>query len=433
MKTFTKISMCALVLTLGLNVQAQHTEAPKKEESKKKWYDQIGLRGYTQIRYNKLFETNDKLTNEQGDKSWGGNNSFFMRRGRLIFSGQVHEHVYIYIQPDFASTATDNHFFQIRDAYFDLSLDKDKEFRFRIGQSKVPYGFENMQSSSNRLTLDRNDALNSAVSNERDLGVFFYWATKEKRELLKKLVDTGLKGSGDYGLFGIGLYNGQLANKAEQNATQHAVARFTYPFEFKNGQIFEAGIQGYTGQYVLTSTNPTTTYTTTSSTVTNDGGLTYVTTSTTTSSTKDKAKLEGGNKSFLDQRAAVSAILYPQPFGIQAEYTVGKGPEYDVASNTIKTQDLKGGYVQLMYKKDIKGQTIIPFVKHHWYDGGKKQELDARSYKVNDYEIGVEWQPFKNFELTADYTISDRDYVDSKTTVNHQKGNLLRLQAQFNF
>jgi hypothetical protein len=38
-----------------------------------------------------------------------------------------------------------------------------KEYRVRIGQSKVPYGFENLQSSQNRLSLDRNDALNSAV------------------------------------------------------------------------------------------------------------------------------------------------------------------------------------------------------------------------------------------------------------------------------
>jgi hypothetical protein len=56
-----------------------------------------------------------------------------------------------------------------------LSFDAKKEFRVRVGQSKVPYGFENL-SSQNRLTLDRNDALNSAVANERDLGAFFYWA-----------------------------------------------------------------------------------------------------------------------------------------------------------------------------------------------------------------------------------------------------------------
>jgi hypothetical protein len=53
-----------------------------------------------------------------------------------------------------------------------------------------------MQSSQNRLPLDRNDALNSAVSNERDLGVFFYWAPQKTRKLFSSLVSDGLKGSG---------------------------------------------------------------------------------------------------------------------------------------------------------------------------------------------------------------------------------------------
>lgn len=377
---------------------------PQTSEIKKKWYDLISLRGYTQIRYNRLLETNPDLKNEQGDRSWGGGNSFAIRRARLIFSGNVHDRVFIYIQPDFASDASSSakHFFQIRDAYFDLSLDKDKEFRFRVGQSKVPYGFENMQSSQNRLALDRADGLNSAVSNERDLGVFFYWATKQKRELFKRLVDEGLKGSGDYGMFGFGLYNGQVANKPEANNSQHIVARFTYPFEFKNGQIFEAGVQAYRGKYVVESLSKTT-------------------------------KLQNGNPEFEDQRAAISATWYPKPLGFQAEYNIGRGPEFNKLNNTIEESALQGGYAQVMYQAKIRHQILFPFVKYHWYDGGKKHELDARSYKVNDLEIGVEWQPIKNFELVADYTISSRRFEDAAKTNNHQKGSLLRLQAQFNF
>lgn len=379
----------------------------KNEESlKKKWFELVNIRGYVQVRYNKLLETNSNLGCEQCDRSWGGNNSFFIRRGRIILSGQVHDRVFIYIQPDFASSAgTTNHLFQIRDAYFDLSLDKDREYRFRIGQSKVPFGFENMQSSQNRLSLDRNDGLNSAVSNERDLGVFFYWATKQKRELFKKLVDDGLKGSGDYGLLGIGIYNGQTANSIERNNNQHVVARFTYPIEFDNGQIFEAGIQAYNGKYVV-------------NTLTTGAA---------------KAKLENNNPEYLDQRTAASLILYPKPFGFQAEYNIGRGPRYNPASNTIENSHLEGGYVLLNAKTKIKNNIVFPFLKYHYYNGGKKHELDARSYKVNDLEIGIEWQPFKSFELVADYTISSRRYEDAALSDNKQTGSLLRLQAQFNF
>ena len=64
----------------------------------------------------------------------------------MIFYGQNHESAYMYIQPDFASGG--GNFVQIRDAYFDLGLDQKQEFRLRIGQSKVPFGFENLQSRS---------------------------------------------------------------------------------------------------------------------------------------------------------------------------------------------------------------------------------------------------------------------------------------------
>ena len=126
----------------------------------KKWYDQFSIRGYAQVRYNRLLETNSKLKCEQCDRSIGDGGGFFLRRLRIIFSGQLVNNVYFYIQPDFASSvsSTSLHFAQIRDAYFDVGLDKKNEFRFRIGQSKVPYGFENIQSSQNRLPLDRNDA-----------------------------------------------------------------------------------------------------------------------------------------------------------------------------------------------------------------------------------------------------------------------------------
>jgi hypothetical protein len=377
-------------------------QTSKPTEPKKHWFEAISIRGYGQIRYNRFLETNPDLNCEQCDKSWGKGGGLFLRRLRVIIYGNVHERVYVYIQPDFASSAstTGLHFGQLRDAYFDLALDKNKEFRLRFGQSKVPFGFENMQSSQNRLTLDRNDALNSAVSNERDLGVFFFWAPKKIRKRFSDLVNDGLKGSGDYGVFAFGMYNGQTANKPEANENQHMVARLTYPFQFKNGQILEAGIQGYTGNYVVTTL--------------------------TKNVTMEKAE-------FLDQRAAASIILYPQPFGFQAEYNIGTGPEYNVDSNKVMQKELMGGYAMINYMLKIKKQVIFPFVKYQMYDGGKKHELDARSYTVNELEMGIEWQPIKNFEFVAMYTMSERRFEDAVLKDNKQKGNLLRLQAQFNF
>ena len=383
-------------LLVSLNVSAQLTKDTTK------WYDKIQLRGYAQVRYNGLLQTNEDLECEQCDKSWGGDNDFFIRRMRLIFYGQLSPRVYFYVQPDFASSSSTTalHFGQLRDAYFDVGIDKKSQFRFRIGQSKVPYGFENMQSSQNRLPLDRADALNSAVSNERDLGVFFYWAPASKRKLFSSLVSSGLKGSGDYGVFGVGIYNGQTANRPELNANKHIVTRVSYPFEIKK-QIVEAGIQAYTGKVTLVSTS---------------SGVNYAT-----------------DKLYDDKRVAGTVVLYPKPFGILAEYTIGRGPQFDKSLDSITTQRLHGGYVTASYLLNFKNNVLIPFVRYQVYQGGKKHELDARSYNVEDLEIGVVWQMSRYFELVMMYTMSSRRFEDYANQDNYQRGNLLRIQAQVNF
>jgi len=72
-------------------------------------------------------------------------------------------------------------------------------------------------------------------------------------------------------------------------------------------------------------------------------------------------------------------------------------------------------------------------VRMQYYEGGKKHERDARSYKVNEYEIGIEWLPYKNFEVVAMYTFSNRRYEDFAKRDNFQTGSLLRIQLQVNF
>lgn len=403
-KTIIGLALALCPIISNASIIPVSTKDSTKKEIRKNWYETFSIRGYMQVRYNRLLETNPQLKCEQCDRSMGDGGGFFIRRMRIIFSGNVGERIYFYVQPDFASSAstTGLHFGQIRDMYVDVALDKKKEYRLRIGQSKIPYGFENMQSSQNRLPLDRNDALNSAVSNERDMGVFFMYAPAKVRTLYAALVADGLKGSGDYGVFAFGAYNGQTANKPELNNEMHIAARLTYPFQFQNGQIIEPGIQAYSGNYVLPTDLRTT-------------GITGT-----------------NNFSYLDQRAAASFVLYPKPFGIQAEYNVGTGPEFNKITKAVENKPLKGGYITASYMVKHK-QIFIPFVRGHFYEGGKKHELDARSYRVKELEFGLEWQPNKNFELVTMYTLSERRFEDLKTIDNLQKGRLLRLQAQMNF
>lgn len=391
--TLSPPSLAAPSATTSDSTAAQETKP-------KAWYERISLRGYAQLRYNRLLETNPDLVCQQCDRSIGNNGGIFLRRARLIFSGDVHERVSIYIQPDYATDAAgQQHYLQIRDAYFDLYLDAKKTHRLRIGQSKVPFGFENLQSSSNRLALDRNDALNSAVPNERDMGVVYYWATETARRRFRILTDSGLKGTGDYGILGVALMNGQTANRPEANNSLHRVLRLSYPFRLPNGQFVELGVAGYDGAFVPPDRS---------------AGVQSVT-------------------EYTDRRAAVSLTWYAQPFGVEGEYNWGRGPAFEPTTRSIEERSLRGGFVQTMYRHRRGGQVIQPFVRLQQYSGGKKLEKDARYHEVHELEAGIEWLPIPAFELTAQYTIANRRSEDAATIGNRQKGRFLRLQAQVNY
>ncbi len=401
------ILLLAAIICFTLNPAFAQDTLPKPTTPAKKehWYDKISMRGYTQVRYNRLLETNPDLKFD-GDKSVGDKGSFLIRRARIIFSGDVHKHVFLYFQVDFASSPSSSvvHYGQIRDLYADIYVDTAKVFRFRVGQSKIPFGYENMQSSQNRLALDRADALNTAVPSERDLGAFFYWTPRKAQERYQFLSDKGLKGSNNYGVFGIGVYNGQGMGKPELNNNLHAVARLSYPFGFRK-QIFEIGIQGYTGFYTLESGQAT-------STVKKNATSTY-----------------------RDQRAAFTIALAPQPFGLLAEYNVGESPQYDVRMDSIASRHLRGGFITVfyMFKVPKTKMVLLPYTRVQYYSGGVKSATDAKALKVNEYDFGLECQFSKNLEITASYVYSIRNSSDKAKEFYNQDGNLLRLQLQFSY
>ncbi len=408
--------------------------AGQKKKESKAWSNKISIRGYLQTRNTQMIGGEDVGVNLFSDRSVGNDRSlgdqdknFLIRRARVVISGDVGERLGIYIQPDFASSATGgNNLGQLRDFYGDFYLSKDKVHRVRVGQSKVPYGFENLQSSQNRLALDRADALNSAVKDERDLGAFYYYTPEATQALFKEITDLGLKHSGNYGQFAFGAYNGQGANQRETNDNYHMVARYTHPWKTDTGQIYEAGIQAYSGDYtpVTTSTyrrrNPTT-------------GVIG------TAAVPTLAERNG----FDDERVALSFMMYPQPFGLQGEWNWGKTPGLDQATGVIQEQKLDGGYVQAMYKIDhVKvGETdgtLIPFVRWQYFDGFQKAETNAPQNKVNDWEIGAEWQIAPEVELVAYLHHMNRTNVVTGAGSGVQdyakfKADAIRVQLQYNF
>lgn len=397
MRAASALATACLLAAAPVDAQTEDSTAKPK-----KWYEKVSLRGYTQIRYNRLLETNPLLTCSACDRSIGATGGFFIRRARLTFTFEPHDRVTVYIQPDLAQDAAGaQHYLQIRDLYGDVFIDRAKTLRARVGQSKVPWGWDNLQSSSNRLAFDRSDAINSGAPNERDLGVFVYWAPVAVRRRLRELVDSGFKGTGDYGLIGVGVYNGESANRPEQNGRRHVAARATYPFRIGARQFVEVGGQYYRGTFTLAANQRT-------------AGV-------------------GGPADYVDERVAASAVIYPQPIGVQAEWTWGRGPEYDPVAHVTREHRLRGGYVQLSARLRARGRPLQPYARAQYYDGGKKIEVDARHYHVRELEIGAEYQPIPALELTAAYVASDRTFEDGALRQNRQKGRLLRLQAQLNY
>ncbi len=404
----------------------------KKEKSYAK--GTMNFRGYMQLR-NTPIMGGDKGVNLWSDRSVGDDTSlndqdknFLIRRMRLIFYGDVGDRLYYYIQPDLASsiggTSNSNasgagNFAQLRDAYGDLHLTKNKVHRIRVGQSKVPYGYENLQSSQNRLALDRVDALNSAVRDERDLGAFYYYTPENVQALFKEIQDAGLKHSGNYGMIGFGVYNGQGANARDRNDNLHVVARASYPWKTESGQIYEMGIQGYHGEYVSTTGNY------------NRNG--------TTGSTPTLARTNG----IADERVGVSFRMYPQPFGLEGEWNWGNTPGLDMATNRIEEKNLKGGYVQASYKIDNfkffdTNGTLLPFIKWQYFDGYSKAETNSPRNQVNDWEYGLEWQIAPEVELVAVYHKMHRNNLVTGNTSGRPdyerfQANALRMQLQYNF
>jgi hypothetical protein len=391
---------------------AQAGSAAPAAKTDKKWYDRISLRGYTQLRYNHELSGDAALLRAPGDRFIGSNQGFGIRRARLVISGDLNNYVSLYLQPDFASTpsgSSTTHFGQLRDAYADIYFDPDKEWRVRAGQSKIPYGWENLQSSQNRIAPDRADALNSGVRDERDIGLIFYYTPKPIAERFKYLVQSGLKGSGDYGVLGLGFYNGQGANRSEQNNSLHTVAHFTYPFKFANGQYVEVGASAYTGRFKVGTPAPITV-----------NGQTFTPT--------DASSANGS----LDQRVAAHFIYYPQPFGIQAEWTVGRGPQLDLTERRIRSRSLRGGYVQAMYKMDGSYGSLIPYVKWQTFRGASKFDTNAPQFLLDETEVGMEWRPSSTLEISVAYANMRRSNLTAAPYAR-VNGDLLRMQLQISY
>ena len=377
-----------------------------------RWYERIRITGYMQFKYNmgatnRLFDLpqNDSFGDQQA-------NEFYARRLRLVFQGQVSERVAMFVQ--FAleggqQTLANN---EMIDARMDYYLTKDRVHRIRVGLHRVPNAFDTYRSSTNRQEMDRHESIQSGAPGERDLGVAYYWSPVVVQERFNQLAAYH-NGPGDYGMFGIMVYNGQGRSRLELNKDKHIGAKLSYPFQFRNGRLLEAGVLGYHGVFsVQGASQPTGT-----------GAARCISPLTSENGCDVK-----------DQRFTAYVWTPPQPWGILAEFTVGRGPKRNAQTNFIEESNVIGGYVQANYTwrySDV--GMLTPYVRYGEYYGGFKSINGAPDGQSRTWNIGLTWEPDTHFRFIADWVF--KNGLNSTLVANRAQNDFdasqLRFQAQW--
>jgi hypothetical protein len=394
------------------SVVAEFTGSPR-------WYERLTMFGYGQMRYNE--STDGRLRTYQdasvGGKDYGAQPGFFFRRVRWVVTGQISDHVSVYIQPDMASNIDGNtHALSMRDAFGDWNFDKEKEYRLRLGLQRIPCSFDNWQASRVRMAIDRADATNSCAPSERDIGIAFMWTPKVAQQRYKQMLDY-MYGPGDYGVFNITVDNAQGLNNPERNKDKRVSVRLSWPFELPGGRLMEVGTNVNRGMFNVAMGAPTT------------GTTLFSRNETGTTDRQD----------YRDERANVYIYFPPQPWGFIAEYVTGRGPRRG-ADGVVRESHLYGGYVQAHYQWKYSDMGLANFyTRYQEYYGGLKFLTGAPDARMKELETGIAWQPDPQWEFTVAYASTQRvnvfNTVGGSATVPPPQfdvyGHLIRFQVNW--
>jgi len=382
-----------------------------------RWYERIRISGYTQFRY-AAGASDKKFSIPLGDSTATSQpREFYARRIRLVFQGQISERLAFYLQGAFEGDQSTQNMFnkEIIDAYADYYLTKDKIHRLRLGLHRAPNAFDTYRSSTNRQELDRHESVQSGAPGERDLGIAYYWSPKIAQERFTQLAAYH-NGPGDYGVFGIMVYNGQGRNKAELNGNKHIGVRLAYPFELPNGRLLETGVMAFRGVYSVS-------------------GAGQPTSTTSTALCRQGLNRQGGCDT-TDERITAYVWTPPQPWGLLAEGTIGKNAKRNETTNVIEEKPLIGGYVQGYYTwaySDV--GMLTPYVRYGEYYGGIKSINGAPDGQSRTWNFGLVWEPDTHWRFVTELMLKDGL---NETLVRNQAqdsfdGSLFRVQAQFFF
>lgn len=401
--------------------QAKAKESPTVTASSKDGFSlasadklfQLKLRGYAQADGRFFLD----------DEANTGTDAFLIRRARLIFDGALGNDFEFRIAPDFAGGTA-----QLQDGYLDYKPSPLANLRF--GRTKVPFGLERLQSSTDPIFLET--GLPTALTPNYDTGVLLYGS-----------VVTGLV---DYAF---GVFNGGPDGASIDSDTNDGkdLAGRVFLTPFKNTDLtaikgLSFGLAGTIGDQQGTTAAlglPS---------IKSSGQQTIFAYKTSTNAA-DTAYANGA-------RTRISPQLFYTvgSFGLLGEYVISeqevtKGKKTDTINNN--GWQLAGSYVLTGESPSLKGvKPRSPFdpYKGNWgafelaarvgelnIDDtaftGKYADSKKSVSKAHNIGAGLNWYLTRNTRTSLDYEVTS--FTDGASKGDRPDENLLLARVQYSF
>lgn len=352
---------------------APPTQAAQAPAKRKPWYETMKIGGYTQARA--LYY--DDYPNPEATK---GSSDFVVARARTVLTFQPSDFTDVYFHLDFGRGEP-----TVKDVWVQRLFGDDRQWRLRLGQQKLPFGFETAQSDADRLPFERTNLATTFFPGNRDTGLVFYYTCPQDAALFA--AGREVFGAGDYGNFALGFFNGQGAayrtldsgarvyDGAETNSNKHLALRAAKPFALgRNGRYAEAGVSYWHGRYF-------------------------------------SRKADG---EFDDRLLGLHAYLSPRPWGLQAEYFTGE----------TEGGDVDAWYAMGLWRTGRKG---LLFARYEDYDGPRKGRGPGNLFDRQRWCLGYAYDLDRRTRLTLEY---DLEHVNAAGNRPAFRNDVLGLQLQ---
>lgn len=376
----------------------------------------------------------------QGDYRWydaanDPNDTFLLRRARLVFEGKFNQIFQYVIQSELAGTI------QILDANINAAIKPG--FQVRVGKFKTPVGLEQLQSDPVAFFNERSIATN--LTPNRDVGVQIHGDVLANRLNYAVGVFNGVPDGGN-----------NVTGSADFDADKTIAARvFATPFANDTDSALSGlgfGLAVSVGDYA-TVNGRTAAYRT-------DGQQTFFTYLTSATAAADNVNAAGKGFTFSPQ-----GYYYRGPLGILAEY-VGSSIELQRGTNAVQEVENYGynltvGYVLTGEDSTYRGVTpkttfnpsagtwgafeLVARVTNldvddSVFNGGSTLRLanpNVSATEINGYGLGLNWHLSKSIRagfnfFHNEFKLAPRAAPAANATINDDENTIItRLQVAF--